>query len=73
MCTLYIDVMTVGWFLEQCLMVVKSESYYLTIDQNETFENAQWRKAKQKCNQCYLAFIQASDLRSHFKMHSGEK
>ena len=48
-------------------------SYYLTIDQNETFENAQWRKAKQKFNQCDFTSIQASDLRSHLEMHSVEK
>ena len=38
----------------------------------ETFENAQWRKVK-KCNQCDYASVHASALKTHLKMHSGEK
>ena len=39
----------------------------------DTFENPQWRKSKQMQPVCDFASIQAGDLRTHLKMHSGEK
>ena len=38
----------------------------------DAFKNSQWRKVK-KCNQCDFASVQAGDLRTHLKTHSGEK